>query len=312
MKRLTAFLFSAILTIGIASLVTGCSQLVGEGFVEVEPGEGGAGGSGDDGAGGGGTGGGGGDDGGGGGEGGGSGGDGGGDATGAWMWTAYGDSRCSMGAGSKHRAVLETLVATSGDTRINFNLGDVVAKTNWEDLFSDIEATLGTETQSKEPYYIGVTGDHDGDGTAEFSQYFSRQTELGGTGEGWNIYVDYRNARFILINGKNIDCSPGSKLHEGITTNDKKWLIGMQHYEADAGGCNELLEAAGMDAFFFGHKHSYGIGTLGGAVAVNSGLGGCGSQYSEITVDGDTMTLRQIEAGGAVVDTVSIPHRPKP
>jgi predicted phosphodiesterase len=209
--------------------------------------------------------------------------------------------------------VLETVKSTSPDTKLVVDLGDVVVGTDYSGLKSDIEAVLGTASQTKEPFFWGVTGDHDGDGVSAFTDFFSYQASKNG-GQAWNIYMDYADARFILLNLKagDFSCAAGSPLHTAITTNPKKWLFAMQHYKGTAGDCDSVLEAAGMDAFFWGHAHSYAKTTLGSAVSINTGLGGCGNQYSEITVDGESATMRQIQVGGTVVDTVTIPRRKKP
>jgi len=237
--------------------------------------------------------------------------EGGGGAT-TWMWSTYGDSRCSLGG--KHLQVLQELVASSPDSELVWNLGDIVPGSGWDTLFADITATLGPNTQTEMPYYYGVTGDHDGDGTADFNTWLSRQTlEYGNGGNGWNNVVPHNNALFVNLNLKdyNGECADGGFIHSAVTAGGYDWLFGVYHYNNSAGDCEALLEAAGMDGYFWGHAHSYGVTSLGGAISINTGLGGCGTEYMEVKIDGDTATLRQIAVGGTTKDTQTITRRPK-
>lgn len=244
-----------------------------------------------------------------------------------FVFVATGDNRDGV---ADHQAVVDAILQHGGQPDFSINSGDIVDGTDYLEFF-DVEKIL-----LKDIPLFPSPGNHDD--AAEYQYGFDRPLYYA---------YDYANARFIAANTDG-DYSPGSTQYDWIvselsTAADRKaageidWIFVYHHHPAYSGGShgNEgnvddwlvpLYEQHGVDVVVNGHDHHYErsvvndityLVTGGGGVSLRGVTCDAGNgcvfaesihHFTQFTVDGQILTIRAIDTGGNVIDSVTIDH----
>jgi len=247
----------------------------------------------------------------------------------SWKFIVYGDTALND---ANHRAVLQAIMNYTPDYKFIINVGDVVADgellsdwQTWQQACVDILG--GTGQYTSPPQYMAAPGNHDmvntPQGFANWLTFLYGQVQQFGN-DGIYFYLDYKNARFVILNSNNF-ASVGQgpqydMLMEAIQNNPKEWLFVFWHHPIFDFGPkqyrDDIHETWGIPLYqnkcniiFVGHAHFYvrtkklelngemnpPLDPINGTVQIIAGNGGIGLSIVDPNKDGNGYMLESYQ-----------------
>jgi predicted phosphodiesterase len=256
----------------------------------------------------------------------------------AVKFLAFGDTRSDPA--SQEKVVSRMRSAYAADPAfqsIVLHSGDWVgsdAETNWTSEWFVSGATYpNIHALQAEVPIDGVRGNHEGSGVY-YSKYFPYPYAA-------NFYrsFDYGPAHVIILDNYTAYPSGSAQYNwfvDELSTTTKPWKIVMIHEPAWGAGTHAnnttsqtylqpLFTQYGVDLVLTGHNHNYARAVVNGVQHVTNGGGGAplytvdptmpyivaadmSYQYSEIAINGNTLTSTARRADGSVIETFTVTH----